>query len=165
MTRPTRIDRPLTDQERRAVEAYLPLVHAVVRRVPARGEYDDLVQQATFGVVRALRTWHTGFVCSERTWVWRCVASAVRDAYRVRHAVAFVPLEDEQAAVDDTDLIDAADALARFARTLRPREQAILAARAQGREMADIGAELGVTDTRVSQIVRTLRERYHEVAE
>lgn len=72
----TRIDRPLTPAERRQVEENLNLVYKIARMWVRRHaslepHYDDLVQEGTFGLIKAVQGYDpTKAAFSTYAWRW-----------------------------------------------------------------------------------------------
>ncbi len=172
----------------RGVNAYLPLVRRVVRqlarRLPANVQRDDLLAAGAFGLVDSLRrNGGDGGVAFE--WYARTrIRGAIFDELRSQdwlsrraRAAGSVFVSFEDVAGDDEACLAGADdpseafesrslcrALARALQQLSERERTVVARHyLEGSRLKDIGAELGVSEPRISQILARALERLREI--
>jgi RNA polymerase sigma factor for flagellar operon FliA len=176
----------------RDIDAYLPLVHRLVRqlarRLPANVQRDDLLSAGVCGLVDSLRRnggdGGGGFAWYARTRIRGAIFDELRAqdwlSRRARDRqtegggeppASFVSFE-EVAANDETGLAAGDDpcelvearsrcqALARALQKLSEREQTIVARHYfDGARLKDIGAELGVSEPRISQLLSRALDR------
>jgi RNA polymerase sigma factor (sigma-70 family) len=164
--------------------AYLHRVYpALYRAARAAGmEPDDIDQTAWLGVVRAAQLYRPGTMSRGRVvrfrsyagwWVRGAVGHAVRRAAAKGRLAAVVVSGDRPAGPgDDRPLWDAMgvaaptpaaaesrERLAGAMRVLTPRHRRAVELRAAGHTLAEIGAEFGVSQERVRQMVLAARDR------
>lgn len=175
----------------RGLDAYLPLVRRVVgqlsRRLPANVQRDDLLAAGVFGLVDSLRR-NGGDGGAAFEWYARTrIRGAIFDELRAqdwlsRRARAsgggptcFVSLEDafngdDLGLAGEEDPSEAFDscslrrALAQALTQLPERERTVVGRHYfEGARLKDIGAELGVSEPRISQILSRAIERLREM--
>jgi RNA polymerase sigma factor FliA len=181
---------PATNDEHaalaRGVDAYLPLVQRVVRKVarrlPANVQRDDLLAAGVYGLLDSLRR-NGGDGGASFEWYARTrIRGAIFDELRAqdwlsRRARAsgevpacFVSFEEVSstddpglAAADPSEAFESLSlrrALERAVGELPERERTVVARYYfEGRRLKDIGAELGVSEPRISQILARAIER------
>jgi RNA polymerase sigma factor for flagellar operon FliA len=171
----------------RGVHAYLPLVRRVVRqlarRLPPNVQRDDLLSAGTCGLVDSLRRnggdQGAAFEWYARTRIKGAIVDELRSqdwlSRRARAAGVFVSFEDvasEDAANfagadDPSEAIESRSlcrALARALQQLSERERTVVARHyLEGSRLKDIGAELGVSEPRISQILARALARLREI--
>ena len=178
----------LDDREalERGVDAYLPLVRRVVaqlaRRLPCNVQRDDLLAAGVFGLVDSLRRnggdggaafeWYArtrirGAIFDElRAQDW--LSRRARAAGEVGSFVSFedVANDDEMGLAASDDPAEALEAcvlqraLTRALAQLPERERKVVGRHYfEGARLKDIGAELGVSEPRISQILSRAIER------
>ncbi len=175
----------------RGVNTYLPLVRRVVRqlarRLPANVQRDDLLAAGTFGLVDSLRRnggdGGAAFEWYARTRIRGAIVDELRSqdwlSRRARAAggVSACVVSFEDVATDDESGLAGADdpseafesrslcrALARALLQLSERERTVVARHYfEGSRLKDIGAELGVSEPRISQILARALERLREI--
>jgi RNA polymerase sigma factor for flagellar operon FliA len=179
----------------RDIDAYLPLVHRLVRqlarRLPANVQRDDLLSAGVCGLVDSLRRnggdGGGGFAWYARTRIRGAIFDELRAqdwlSRRARDRqveggaeppASFVSFEDVAAGDesglagltggdDPSELVEArsrCQALARALQKLSEREQTIVARHYfDGARLKDIGAELGVSEPRISQLLSRALDR------
>lgn len=182
-----------TDQAalERGVDAYLPLVRRVVRqlarRLPANVERDDLLAAGVFGLVDSLRRnggdggaafeWYArtrirGAIFDElraQDWLSRR-ARAAGDAPTCFVSFEEVANDDESGLAGTDDPSEACEsrqrscALARAIEQLPERERNVVVRYYfEGAKLKDIGAELGVSEPRISQLLARAIERLRAI--
>ncbi len=175
----------------RGVDAYLPLVRRVVRqlarRLPSNVQRDDLLAAGVFGLVDSLRR-NGGDGGAAFEWYARTrIRGAIFDELRAQdwlsrraRAAAGVPacfVSFEDVANDDEAGLAASDdpseafewrslcrALGRALTQLPERERNVVARYYfEGAKLKDIGAELGVSEPRISQLLSRAVERLRAI--
>lgn len=171
---------PLTTAERLLVEEHLPLVRLVVRRmnIPAHLDRADLEQEGLFGLVDAIRRFDasrgyqlgTYAVPRIRGWVIDALRRAegrgvrlqleqrlrARSLDALRDDVGFDPPVTRPGPEQIFLRAEAEEVIDEWIDGLDQGERYIVEQRVAGRCMADIGAELGITESRVCQILAAL---------
>jgi len=175
---------PLTPAAKALAEQYVPMVANVVKRVgdrlPRRADRDELTSFAYLGLIHAASRFDAsrGYLFS--TYARHCIRGANFDGLRAtlgRYAggqrlrcVNMAPLTAAAGHATNTAEIgsdlEARDEVRKLAQILSPDERKVLNARMRGVPVKQIGLQLGVTGTRVSQIsgaiMRRLKENHHE---
>ena len=134
------------------------LVRAVVWQVCGRDD-DDLAQDAWVAILPLVGRYDPGLGVPLRGFVHRRCRGAVLDALRLRtgsrnrHRRVQVPLFDNIVGVWDATPIDDRDELERALARMTQRERSVLVAFHGGVPQEQIAARLGVTQSRVSQII------------
>ena len=175
----------------RGIDAYLPLVQRVVRqlarRLPANVQRDDLLAAGIFGLVDSLRR-NGGSNGAAFEWYARTrIRGAIFDELRAQdwlsrraRAAAGVPasfVSFEDVANDDEAGLGGSDdpseaiewrslcrALGRALAQLPERERNVVARHYfEGAKLKDIGAELGVSEPRISQLLSRAIERLRAI--
>ncbi len=174
----------------RGVDAYLPLVRRVVRqlarRLPSNVERDDLIAAGVFGLVDSLRR-NGGDGGATFEWYAKTrIRGAIVDELRAQDwlsrraraagegATSFVSFEDVAnddetglASDDPSEVFETrclARALGRALQQLPQREQRVVARYYfEGAKLKDIGAELGVSEPRISQLLGRAIERLRAI--
>lgn len=159
-----------------AATSHLPLVQSVAakldHRLPRSGAVgrEDYIQAGTVGLLEAVERFHPESGYKFSTYAVRRIAGAMldearkvraRSRYGVRRGdregrgVAGLSVAD-RSTPDPSDRISAEDERAHLAivlETLPPRELAVIrAVYFHGRMLKDVGAELGVTESRACQL-------------
>jgi RNA polymerase sigma factor for flagellar operon FliA len=175
----------------RGVNAYLPLVRRVVkqlaRRLPSNVQRDDLLAAGAFGLVDSLRRnggdEGAAFEWYARTRIRGAIFDELRSqdwlSRRARAAggvTACVVSIEDVAGDDESGLAGTSDpsevfesrslcrALARALLQLSERERIVVARHyLEGSRLKDIGAELGVSEPRISQILARALARLREI--
>lgn len=176
----------------RGVDTYLPLVRRVVRqlarRLPSNVQRDDLVSAGVFGLIDSLRR-NGGDGGAAFEWYARTrIRGAIFDELRAQDwlsrraraagdvAACFVSFEDV-ANDDESGLACGGDdpseafescslrhALARALDQLPEREgRVVVRYYFEGAKLKDIGAELGVSEPRISQLLARAIERLRAI--
>jgi len=175
----------------RGIDAYLPLVRRVVRqlarRLPANVQRDDLLAAGIFGLVDSLRR-NGGATGAAFEWYARTrIRGAIFDELRAQdwlsrraRAAAGVPAcfvsfedvanDDETGLGGSEDPAEAIEwrclcrALGRALAQLPERERNVVARHYfEGAKLKDIGAELGVSEPRISQLLGRAIERLRAI--
>lgn len=168
--------------DRRAEEAlvmrYMRFTRACARPYfLAGGDSEDLLQEAMFGLLKAIREFDSGRDTSFRTFAEVCVRnrilSAVTAAARDKHAPLnhSVPMEEQPLLEKDhvsgpEELFitreEEAERLAALNRKLSPLEQRILSLYLHGFSYREIGEQVGRTDKSVDNAVQRIRRKVAE---
>ena len=140
----------------------------------AGGDSEDLLQEAMFGLLKAIREFDPGRDASFRTFAEVCVRnrilSAVTAAARDKHAPLnhSVPMEEQPLLEKDhvsgpEELFitkeEEAERLAALNRKLSPLEQRILSLYLHGFSYREIGEQVGRTDKSVDNAVQRIRRK------
>ena len=140
----------------------------------AGGDSEDLLQEAMFGLLKAIREFDAGRDTSFRTFAEVCVRnrilSAVTAAARDKHAPLnhSVPMEEQPLLEKDhvsgpEELFisreEEAERLAALNRKLSPLEQRILSLYLHGFSYREIGEQVGRTDKSVDNAVQRIRRK------
>ena len=143
----------------------------------AGGDSEDLLQEAMFGLLKAIREFDPGRDASFRTFAEVCVRnrilSAVTAAARDKHAPLnhSVPMEEQPLLEKDhvsgpEELFitkeEEAERLAALNRKLSPLEQRILSLYLHGFSYREIGEQVGRTDKSVDNAVQRIRRKVAE---
>jgi RNA polymerase sigma factor FliA len=176
---------------KRGVDAYLPLVRRVVRqlarRLPANVQRDDLLAAGVFGLIDSLRR-NGGDGGAAFEWYARTrIRGAIFDELRAQdwlsrraRAAAGVPacfVSFEDVANDDESGLASPDdpseafearslcrALGRALSQLPERERTVVGRHYfEGAKLKEIGAELGVSEPRISQLLARAIERLRAI--
>ena len=167
------------DGDRHAEEAlvmrYMRFTRAFARPYfLAGGDSEDLLQEAMFGLLKAIREFDSGRDASFRTFAEVCVRnrilSAVAAAARDKHAPLnhSVPMEEqpllEKNHVSGPEELfisreEEAERLAALNRKLSPLEQRILSLYLHGFSYREIGEQVGRTDKSVDNAVQRIRRK------
>ncbi len=163
------------DALRRRIRSHCAAV--LSRHAPSLGadELDDMVQDVV------LRLLAIPEACEPSTSYIQTIAQHLLiDRYRRRHRrgqdaptvsweqlhaeTGYEPLDTSESPEEQTvDKLTASDLLKRLQRQLRPREIAVLLARADGRPHEEIAAELGLTNAHVRKIWERTQVRAREL--
>ncbi len=143
----------------------------------AGGDSEDLLQEAMFGLLKAIREFDSKRDASFRTFVEVCVRnrilSAVAAAARDKHAPLnhSVPMEEQPllekihaSGPEELFLVkeEEAERLAALNRKLSPLEQRILSLYLHGFSYREIGEQVGRTDKSVDNAVQRIRRKVAE---
>lgn len=170
------------DGDREAEEAlvmrYMRFTRACARPYfLAGGDSEDLLQEAMFGLLKAIREFDSGRDVSFRTFAEVCVRnrilSAVTAAARDKHAPLnhSVPMEEQPLLEKDhvsgpEELFisreEEAERLSALNRKLSPLEQRILSLYLHGFSYREIGEQVGRTDKSVDNAVQRIRRKVAE---
>jgi RNA polymerase sigma factor (sigma-70 family) len=143
---------------RRLLREYSGLVAGV-----ARGD-EDLAQVARIAVLEAYVTHRPGRGRTLKSWVHKVVRWRVADAWQ-RRPVEALPLEEEllNGAPPDRLLeqLQGVRLARQYVDSLSPRLQTIYAAMLNGETPSEIAHTLGITPSRLRQVLQKHRERRH----
>lgn len=156
------------------VTRYMRLARACARPYfLAGGDSEDLLQEAMFGLLKAIREFDDSRDASFRTFAEVCmrnrIRSAVTAAARDKHAPLnhSVPIErpilGREHQCDPEELFisreEEAERLAALKRTLSPLERRILSLYLRGLSYREIGVQVGRTDKSVDNAVQRIRRK------
>lgn len=133
-------------------------------------EADDLYQDACVGALQAVQRYQEGHGATLATWAERRIWGAMLDGLRKRHTgrhaqpITLIPLTPRREAMlraaEAQTPYEQALALDALLDPLNARERhMVLAYYVEGLEMAPIGAQLGITQSAVSQMHKTALRR------
>ncbi len=169
--------------EEALVTRYLRLARSCARPYfLAGGDSEDLIQEAMFGLLKAIREFEPRRDASFHTFAEVCIRNRIRSAVtaaaRGKHAPLnhSVPLESPMltgSAYSPEELFinreEEQERLAEVNRCLSPLERQILSLYLQGCSYREIGAQVGRTaksvDNAVQRIRRKVTERYGDFSE
>ena len=164
----------------RVAEETLVLRYMRLARACARpyfltgGDSEDLLQEAMFGLLKAIREYDGARDVSFRTFAEVCIRNRIRTAItaalRDKHAPLnqSVPMDEqpllEQEHVSDPEEMfinreEEAERLASLKRKLSPLEQRILSLYLHGFSYREIGEQVGRTDKSVDNAVQRIRRK------
>lgn len=156
------------------VMRYMRLARACARPYfLAGGDSEDLLQEAMFGLLKAIREFDAGRDTSFRTFAETCIRNRIRSAVtaaaRDKHAPLnySVPMErpdlGKEGECDPEELFISREAeaerLAALERTLSPLEWRILSLYLHGFSYREIGEQVGRTDKSVDNAVQRIRRK------
>lgn len=161
--------------EETLVMRYLRLARACARPYfLAGGDSEDLLQEAMFGLLKAIREYDKSREVTFRTFAEVCVKNRIRSvvtaATREKHAPLnhSVPIEEQpllnQDHVPDPEELfiskeEEAERLEALTRKLSPLEQRILSLYLHGFSYREIGEQVGRTDKSVDNAVQRIRRK------
>ena len=154
---------------------YMRLARACARPYfLAGGDSEDLLQEAMFGLLKAIREYDDEHDATFRTFAEVCIRNRIRSAVaaasRDKHAPLnhSVPMEEqpllEQDRVSDPEELfisreEEAERLETLNRKLSPLEQRILSLYLHGFSYREIGEQVGRTDKSVDNAVQRIRRK------
>lgn len=160
------------------VMRYMRLARACARPYfLAGGDSEDLLQEAMFGLLKAIREYDITRDAAFRTFAEVCVKNRIRSAVaaasRDKHAPLnfSVPMEDQPLleavhGADPEELFiskeEEAERLDSLNRKLSPLEQQILSLYLHGFSYREIGEQVGRTDKSVDNAVQRIRRKVAE---
>lgn len=169
--------------EETLVTRYLRLVRSCARPYfLVGGDSEDLIQEAMFGLLKAIREFDPGRDASFRTFAEVCIRNRIRSAVTaaardkhapLNHSVPFEPpmLTGSEHSPEELFISreEERERLAEVNRCLSPLERQILSFYLQGYSYREIGAQVGRTaksvDNAVQRIRRKVTERYGDFSE
>ena len=160
------------------VMRYMRLARACARPYfLAGGDSEDLLQEAMFGLLKAIREYNPSRDAAFRTFAEVCVKNRIRSAVaaasRDKHAPLnfSVPMEEQPLlesvhGTDPEELFitkeEEAERLDSLNRKLSPLEQQILSLYLHGFSYREIGEQVGRTDKSVDNAVQRIRRKVAE---
>ena len=160
------------DAEEVLVKRYLRMVRVCARPYfLAGGDSEDLIQEATFGLLKAIREFAPGHDAKFKTFAEVCIRnrirSAVTTASRSKHAPLndSVPFESPMLGIEASpeELFisreEEAERLARLAEKLSPLEQKILELFLHGLSYREIGEQVGRPAKSVDNAIQRIRRK------
>lgn len=161
--------------EETLVLRYMRLARACARPYfLAGGDSEDLLQEAMFGLLKAIREYDKARDVTFRTFAEVCVRNRIRSAVtaaaRDKHAplnhsvpMEVQPLSEQEHAADPEELFisreEEAERLDSLNRKLSPLEQRILSLYLHGFSYREIGEQVGRTDKSVDNAVQRIRRK------
>ena len=160
------------DAEEVLVKRYLRMVRVCARPYfLAGGDSEDLIQEATFGLLKAIREFAPGRDAKFKTFAEVCIRnrirSAVTTASRSKHAPLndSVPFEPPMLGIGASpeelyiSREEEAERLARLAEKLSPLEQKILELFLHGLSYREIGEQVGRPAKSVDNAIQRIRRK------
>lgn len=155
------------------VTRYMRLARACARPYfLAGGDNEDLLQEAMFGLLKAIREFDEAHEASFRTFAEVCIRNRIRSAVTAAARGKHTPLnnsvpieqllEQESFGSPEEALIsreEEAERLASLNSRLSPLEQQILSLYLHGYSYREIGAQVGRTDKSVDNAIQRIRRK------
>jgi RNA polymerase sigma factor (sigma-70 family) len=152
------VGRKWDDERERLILDNRELAHRYAAHYSGWLERDDLMAGAELALVKAARSFRRdGGDFSG--WLHTCVRREIVDEYRRRHGDARCPSwpiivsEADIEVLDEPDVDDVLDFTRRLRRVPK-RTAAVMLARYEGYSLHEIASRLGVSDSRITQLVR-----------
>ena len=146
----------------------MPLLLSQVRSFHADGvDEEDLFQEASLGLLSAVRTFRTDGGAAFTTYATACIRNRLTSALRGTVSRQVLPLDEDTPAADDgtdpADLLqqqeDALRLQQQLLQRLTPLEYRVLVARLQGCSYQEIACRLSVGTKTVDNAVQRLRRK------
>ena len=147
------------DHDEAVAIGLLAMVEAAPRYDPSRGQFSSFIAPRIRGaVIDEYRKLYGRKDHSMRPVLWS-LDKLLQDAagHEDMHTMLILSLEDTS--VHWQEWGESAVDTRKVMRRLRPRERVIVRQRAKGRTFKSIGDELGISESRVCQVLRKMRER------
>ena len=160
------------DAEEVLVERYLRMVRVCARPYfLAGGDSEDLIQEATFGLLKAIREFAPGHDTKFKTFAEVCIRNRIRSAVAMASRSKHAPLNDSvpfeslmlglEASPEDLYISREEDAerLTRLAQKLSPLERKILKLFLHGLSYREISEQVGRPIKSVDNAIQRIRRK------